>query len=803
MFRPRRRAYLWTARLLLCLSAALGIASAAHGAAPRDQAGEEFFEKQVRPLLVKRCLSCHGDDEPEGGLRLTSRAAVLQGGKRGPAAVAGKPDESRLVLSARRQAKPAMPPKEKDRLPAAEVDVLARWVALGLPWPSASGAATGAYQVTDAQRRHWAFQPVRAVEPPPAKNAAWPYTAIDRFILAKLEAERLTPAAAADRRTLVRRATFDLTGLPPTPEEMENALNDKSALWFAKVVDRLLASPHYGERWGRHWLDAVRYTDYYQADPKEHGESKQWEFLEAYRYRDWVVDAFNRDLPFDQFITHQIAGDLLPSPTGAPVYPEGRIASGFLVIGSWDPHDADKDKIVSDIVDDQIDTVGKSFLGLTLGCARCHAHKFDPVSQEDYYGLAGMFYSTRVLDKLGVKGGSIYLQRLPLVPPAEVTQHEQQQARLKKLDADVLRLSAALAGALLAQKQTPLAIPLLVPQRDRLTSLLQERVAWRKDLRPLPVALAVQDGGTPGGIFPNIQDVPLHIRGAYTRLGPVIPRRLPAFFAGSQQAPITKGSGRLELARWIARPDHPLTARVLVNRVWQQHFGEGIVRSPNNFGMLGEPPTHPELLDWLAHQFVADGWSIKKLHRRIMLSAVYQQSSNPQSTDPDNRWLSRMNPRRLEAEAIRDAMLAVAGKLERTRGGPATVRLDVPRRSLYVATTRWDRSNFSSLFDAANPEAATEKRTVSTVAPQALFLLHDKFVLGQARDLAARLRGVAEDDAARIRQAYLWLYGRPASAEEVRIGQAFLQRSVHRGADTAWADYAHVLLCSNEFIYVD
>jgi hypothetical protein len=778
-------------------------------AGPSDAAALELFEKEVRPLLSAKCHSCHGGKKVRGGLALVDRDHLLAGGDTGPAVVPGRPEQSLLIKAIEQQGELKMPPK--DRLPAADVARLRRWVALGAPWPRAASVATapsdGSFTATEEQRRWWAFQPVRSPAPPEVKDRDWPQSEIDRFLLAELEARRIPPARPADRRTLLRRATFDLTGLPPTPEEIDAFLADTAPGAFARVVDRLLASQSYGERWGRHWLDVARYTDYYQANPHEHGEAPLWELFEAYRYRDWVVSAFNRDMPFDQFILHQFAGDLLPSPKGDAIYAEGVIATGFLVLGAWDPHDADKEKIVSDIADDQIDTVGKAFLGLTLGCARCHHHKFDPVSQEDYYGLAGIFYSTHILKALGIKGGAIVLQRLPFASPHYLRRREQQLAELARLEAQG-RLLAARSAASLAVPQ---------PELDRITQLgplkglvtTQERQdKARKELLPAPpLALGVQEGGTPGGPFPGVQDVPLHVRGSYAHLGPLVPRHLPHFFAGDRQAAIHEGSGRLELARWVASRDNPLTARVIVNRTWQHHFGEGIVRTPNNFGRLGEPPSHPALLDWLAAGFMEDGWSLKKLHRRIMLSTAYQQSgmvvSEVRERDPDNRWFGRMSPRRLEAEAIRDAMLVATGRLDRTLGGPAGPDLDMPRRSLYVQTTRWDRRNFSTLFDAASPEASVEKRGTSTVAPQALFLLNDAFVQAQARRLAARLRVVHGSDEDRIQGAYLWLYGRPAQDAEVRIGKAYLESAARRGLEAAWADYAHLLLCTDELVYLD
>jgi hypothetical protein len=591
----------------------------------------------------------------------------------------------------------------------------------------------------------------------------------------------------------MRRATFDLTGLPPTPDEVSHFLEDDSPGAFARVVDRLLASPTYGQRFARHWLDVVRYADYHDADPK--ARTASCEPLEAWRYRDWVVESFNHDLPFDQFIVHQIAGDLLPNPTGEAVYPAGCIATGFLVNGAWDRDDADKEKMVSDMVDDQIDTVGKAFLGLTLGCARCHDHKFDPVSNHDYYALAGIFYSTHIMEKLGTKGGEITLKRVPLVSRSEAARR----------DGQVLQLEAIKAKLAALDKLSPR----VADDHPERLMLVKERDALQAELPPpYPVALTVQEGGMPGGLFPNIQDVPVHIRGSYTRLGPVVPRRMPVFFAGDSQPPITRGSGRRELAAWIASKENPLTARVIVNRVWQWHFGEGLVRTPNNFGLNSEPPTHLALLDWLAAQFVEDGWSLKRLHRRIMLSAAYQRSStiprHQVARDPENQWLARFSARRLEAEAIRDATLFVSGRLDTAPDGLAGTEAGATRRSLYVQTARWDRSNFATLFDAANPDASVEKRTISTVAPQALFMINNDFVQTQAGHLAARLlRESAGDESARIDLAYQLLFSRPALAEELEIGRNLIAQSGGPETETAWRDFAHVLLCSNEFIYVD
>jgi hypothetical protein len=506
------------------------------------------------------------------------------------------------------------------------------------------------------------------------------------------------------------------------------------------------------------------------------------------------------------------------------------VATGFLALSVFDNGDADKLKIVTDIVDDQIDVVGKAFLGITLACARCHDHKFDPVSQRDYYGLAGIFHSTRILSEVGGVGDHTVALRVPLVPPDYLKRRDRQLEGLRALEALTARLARLRELAVQARRvpawRVAAALVERAPARCRTSAIagtcastvweiatahiVHRQDALRRELLPEPPrALAAQDGGTPGGMFPGIQDVPLHIRGTYTRLGPVVPRHLPEFL-GQKQAAVKNGSGRLELSAWITSPANPLTARVLVNRVWHHHFGEGIVRTPSNFGKLGELPTHPQLLDWLADRFVRDDWSLKRLHRRILLSAAYQQSSVASAAatrrDPENRWLSHMSPRRLEAEAIRDGMLRVAGQLDYRIGGPATADVDRPRRSLYVQTARQDRGNFSTLFDAANPEQSVEKRTVSIVAPQALFLLNSSFGQAQARRVAERLMAdVPGGDSARIERAYRLLYGRPPRSEEIEVGQLFLTCAggAGRASKAVWVDYAHVLLCSNEFIYVD
>jgi len=762
-----------------------------------DEAGREFFEKEIRPLLVTHCLECHGEEKQEGGLRLTTRKEVLAGGDAGEAVVPMKPGESLLMQAVEYLEDPKMPPKGK--LSDGEIAKLRKWIEIGVPWGVESqpkeggGAVKKEFEVTDKQRGWWAFQGVKDPVVPTLKHGEWVQNEIDCFIGEKLEREGISVAGEADRRSWLRRVTFDLTGLPPTPEELEAFQADESGEAYERVVDRLLGSPAYGEKYARHWLDVVRYADYHDGDAK--ARDLNCEPMEAWRYRDWVVSAFNGDLPFDQFIEHQICGDLLASPEGKDYYAEGLIATTFLSNGSWDRGDADKEKMVSDMVDDNIDTIGKAFMGMTLGCARCHDHKFDPVSQEDYYGLAGVFYSTRILKDLGAKGGNYFLNRVPLAEKEYVAKWEEQVAKLKELNGKLAELD----------KMTPKPSE-DDPKRKELTAA-RDQVQAEMPSAP-PMAEAASEGGTPGGLFPGIQDVPIHIRGSYTRLGEVVPRRMPRFLAGNEQAPITAGSGRREVAKWVSGKSNPLTARVIVNRMWQWHFGSGIVRTPNNFGILSEPPSHPELLDWLAARLMEENWSLKEMHRRMALSGTYRRTGKVTveefGRDPDNRFFGRFAARRLDAEEIRDAMLSVNGSLTSVPGGAADDQLSGSKRSLYLQTARWDRSSFATLFDAANPDASVEARTVSTVAPQALFLMNHPFVQEQAGKLAERLvKEIPAEEPncaiARIERGYRLLYGRSPSEVE-----AELVRGLVTGSDAAgWKDAAHVMLCSNEFVYVD
>jgi cytochrome c553 len=703
---------------------------------PVSAAQAEFFEKSVRPVLVGSCITCHGPEKQKAKLRLDSRAAVLAGGESGPAVVPGKPGASLLVKAVHYDDSPHMPPRGK--LSADEIAALTEWVRQGAPWPEFDTAirpvpAGGGPKITAKDRAFWSFRPVADPPPPRVRDATWPQQPLDRFVLARLEAAGLHPAPAADRRTLMRRATFDLTGLPPTPEEIDAFVNDPAPDAFAGVVDRLLASPHYGERWARHWLDVARY-----AEDQAHTFAARL-FPNGFRYRDWLIRAFNDDLPYDRFLKEQIAADLLDEPDRVERLP----ALGFFALGPvyyGDPKKLDQ-------IDDRIDTLARGVLGLTVACARCHDHKFDPISQRDYYALAGIFASTDY-------------NEVPLVPPAAVEEAKRRQtAEQKKMKA-------------------PLNIPLIHALADA----------------PKPVVLRV------------------HLRGSPTNLGDEAPHRFLAVLGGEGHL-FTKGSGRLELAEAVASPSNPLTARVLVNRVWQHHFGTGLVRTTSNFGALGERPSHPELLDHLATRFVRSGWSLKALHREILLSAAYQQGSQfdakAYEADPDDRLLWRMARRRLEVEAWRDAMLAVSGRLAGTLDGPSA-DLASPgnrRRTVYAAVSRHELNGLLRLFDFPDPNITAGERAVTTVPLQQLFVLNSECMAQSAKALAARLAaGPDQDDAGRIRRAFLLLYGRPVTDDELRLGLTFLTATPPAGPRaglTRWEQYAQVLLAADEFLYVD
>jgi hypothetical protein len=723
---PRRRRAVRIGAVVAVATAFASLpAPAGRGGPPSGQV--EFFEQKVRPVLVAHCYKCHSAHPAKvrGGLRLDSRDGLRQGGDSGPTLVPGDPAAS-LLLKALRYQGPKMPPGGK--LPDRVIADFETWISRGAADPRAGEPATPAAKPMDveAAKRFWAFQPPRTHAPPPVRDAAWPRKMIDHFLLARLERAGLGPSAPADRRTWLRRVSFDLIGLPPSPEEVEAFVNDPAPGADERLVERLLASPHYGERWARLWLDVARY-----AEDQAHivGSDRSLFYPNAYLYRDWVIRALNADLPYDRFVRLQLAADLIE-----PDDPANRAALGFLGLGPK-YFGRNSPAVMADEWEDRVDTVCRGLLGLTVACARCHDHKFDPIPTEDYYALAGVFASTRMFNQ----------------PLAGKAAGEGGEARRP---ADALHVVCEAAAT----------------------------------------------------------DLNVAVRGDVENKGPVVRRHFLWVLSAGEPKPFRRGSGRLELAEAIADPGDPLTARVIVNRVWALNFGRPLVGTPSNFGTSGEPPTHPELLDDLAVRFMAAGWSLKWLQREIVLSAAYRQGSGADArqrlADPDNRLLGRMNRRRLSVEAWRDALLAAAGRLDRTVGGPS-VDPQAPgegRRTVYSAVSRLELNPMLALFDSPDPNAHADRRVETTTPLQKLFVLNSPFMIAQAERLAEWLwREVpGEDDSSdrrRIDRAYRLLYGRPAAAAEVRLGLAFLRGGDDRPA--RWRRYAHVLLAANEMLFVD
>jgi mono/diheme cytochrome c family protein len=892
----------------------------------------KFFETSVRPVLAEQCIGCHGAKKQSGGLRLDSREAVLKGGDGGPALFVGEPDKSLLVQAIRYQGELKMP--EKAKLPDPAIEALSTWVKMGAPWPASS--VPSEESKADAAKKHWSLQPVVDPALPKVEHSDRVFTPIDAFVLAKLESKKLEPSPIADKRTLIRRASYDLTGLPPTVAEVDAFLADESPNAFAKVVDRLLASPRYGERWGRHWLDVARY-----ADTKGYVFTQEKRYPYSYTYRDYVIRSFNEDKPYDRFLIEQIAADRLPLGDD----PKPLAALGFLTVGRRFLNDN------NEIIDDRIDVVTRGLMGFSVTCARCHDHKFDPIPTEDYYSLHGVFAS------------SIEPDELPLlpdpVPEADKAAYEQERqsrldnvehqkeedqrkietelrenlaafveasveikfearnpkldeiARNHKVSPERLKYLARKLGKVFEKSET--FDPILTPWRtfaalpeaefepqaaDLTKKLLEEtdparrldlvvRKAFEGDppkslaevskrygalferaakdcdidpdqsLNPIRELLNSHSGlltieasalrrvlnraerehleaiekkvgeldvthpGSPARAMvmndaPNPTNPHVYIRGNPGRPGKQIPRRfLKALSPGGEAKPFTNGSGRLELAQAIASPDNPLTARVMVNRIWHHHFGVGIVTTPSDFGIRGEPPTHPELLDFLARRFIESGWSVKAIHRMILLSSTYQQKSDKRDdgfeADSRNQLLWRQNRRRLDYEAMRDGILASSGKLDLRMGG-RPVELFEPktfstRRTVYGYVDRYDLDGTFRTFDFPSPDISNPMRATTTVPQQALFLMNSPFLLEQAKALAHRPDLPPDSEAeARINRLYRDLFGRLAETAEIEAARHFLEaRTKDRDekGPNPWEEYAQVLLMTNEFLFID
>jgi len=755
----------------------------------------EFFEKKIRPILADHCYTCHSaDTKPSGGLRVDDRNGLLLGGESGAAIVTGDPEKSLLLQRIHSQNPKRRMPKEGKLLTEDEIADLETWIRDGVTWPrervpASIGRSRPFYE--DLKAHHWAWQPLTDPAPPAVVDAAWPLGDIDRFILAKLEAKNLRPVSDADRVTLIRRITYDLTGLPPAPADIEAFVNDPSPDAFARLVDGLLASLQFGERWGRHWLDIARYGE-------STGPSRNIPYPHAWKYRDYVLDAVNRDVPYDRFIQEQTAGDLLSADTTAE---RDRLltATGFLALGVKDVNQRFKTRFIMDNVDEQIDAVTRSVLALTVTCARCHDHKFDPIPVTDYYALAGIFTSTDdcagVRNKMGGGGMDYYNPKMLITLASDVPAAPAEQVEKLRAETDEAKKAwDAIRGTPEGLAPGPDGKPTQRPYRLKYERLEAEFLALSD-----PAARGYAVHGVREGTA--IADTEVRIRGEAERLGPTVPRGFLSGFEVPDAPTIPpERSGRLELAQWLTNPRNPLTPRVIVNRVWEHLFGQGIVSTVDNFGVKGDRPSNPELLDHLATTFIRDGWSIKKLIRTIALSRAYQLGSEApagnQEIDPANQLVWRHSPRRLDAEEIRDAMLASAGRLQlKQPGGSAAQELKMkemrdngpearaihesadrsPFRSVYLPLLRGVIPKSLEAFDPVTQSLVTGQREVTTVPTQALYLLNSTFVRQQSLALAERALSESDRfDLERIREIYLRTLGRLPNEVEIVRAENFL-----------------------------
>ena len=774
----------------------------------------EFFESKIRPLLADNCYKCHSSqsEKVKGGLLLDSRDGILNGGDSGAAIVPGDPEKS-LLIKAVRYTDPDLQMPKKAKLADDQIAALEQWVRMGAPDPRTATVAAAQKSLGSSKTNHWAWQPVKPIAVPAVDDGGWGQSPVDKFISAKLAEKNLKPNPITDKRTLIRRATFDLIGLPPTPEEVQAFVDDASADAFAKVVDRLLASPHYGERWGRHWLDVARYSDT-KGQPRRFFEDNLNPF--AWTYRDYVIRSFNEDKPYNIFIMEQIAADRLST---AKKNPTNLAALGFLTVGDHFMG------MQNDVLNDRIDAVCKGFLGLTVTCARCHDHKFDPIPTKDYYSLRGIFDSC-VEPKLK-----------PVVSTVYVTpEYEAYRTQREKLGFEEGNLIETLPKLRKAKDQEAFK------QARRTLQEVEHKIALLELTDPgAPMRAMTLEDAARG------HDSPVFIRGEAGSRGELAPRRFLQVLSPANRPVYTNGSGRLELAFAIANKNNPLTARVMVNRIWEHHFGAGFVPTPDDFGTMSEPPSHPELLDWLAMNFVTNGWSIKKIHREIMLSSVYQQTSasHPRYTeiDPGNRLLWRANTRRLEFEPLRDSLLAIGGTLETNLYGrplPPGRAAESNRRTIYSLV---DRANIPDVwvnFDFADPAMVTGQRYQTTVPQQALFLMNNPLVISLAKRLVAMKDFKdADDDAAKLKFLYERIYQRLPEPMELQLGLEFvnatqlldagtntvaavesvplnakgrpIRRQLNQGNNapkkalplTAWQEYAQALLQGNETSFVN
>ena len=776
--------------MLVLLSCLVGPATGA------EEALDDFFEAKIRPVLIQHCLKCHGGEHVSQGLNVRSRESLIKGGDSDTALVPGDPDNSLLIQAIMPEHDELQMPPD-DPLPPRVIADFRLWVKQGAVWPNAQPKIAATIEAG----QHWAFQPLQPIAV--LAGTDWSRHPVDRFMFQKWKQQGLVPVEQATPRALIRRVTFDLIGLPPSPKEINEYLaavqQDREAA-YGELIERLLASPHYGERWGRHWMDVARYAD-------TAGDNADYPIPEIFKYRNYIIDAFNNDKPYDEFIREQIAGDLIAQEGPPEQYAERVVATGFLALSrryATAPYE-----LWHLTLEDTIDTVGRSFLGMTLRCARCHDHKFDPVKREDYYALYGIFSSTTFPWAGGEEFKSKDIDRLSfalLLPPAEsaplLERYQQEQRDLQE------QMKAATDETIKGELQKKLH----QLKKRGLPADLPGAYAVSDDK---PVDVSIQQQGNPGSP------------------GPTVKRGPPTFLRDTQPEVPPDQSGRRQLADWIARPENPLTARVMVNRIWQYHFGTGIVATPSNFGLRGAAPTHPQLLDYLSGQFIDSEWSIKAMHRLILSSKTYQMAVVDNASnfvaDEANRYLWRFPRKRLDAEAIRDAILTASGELDLNRPG----RHPFPEihtwgwtqhdafkevypsnhRSVYLMTQRLKRHPFLGLFDGPDTNTTTAQRSEAIVPPQALFMMNNPWVAEQAQKFAARMIAQSSAPAARIRLAFEIAFGRPPQDAEIAHGENYIEHYRRQSSEIgesneqaeaeAWTSYARILLSSNEFFYVD
>ena len=748
----------------------------------------DFFETKIRPLLSNNCFACHSQKAKtkgklKAGLYLDSYKGLINGGDSGSIISPGKPDQSRIVEAILyKNEDMAMPPKGK--LPEEQIALMRQWVEMGAPWPGSDNEVVAEavnnnepYDWEKFRNEHWSFKKIQSPNPPQIKDDSWSKTPIDKFIFSRLKENGLAPNENAPQRTLIRRAYLNLIGIPPTPSQVNDFLNDKSPEAFTKVIDELLKSEHYGERWARHWLDVARYSDGHGG----FGDNKA--LPQAWRFRDWVVNALNSDMPYDLFVKKQIAGDLLEDKDPIP--------TGFFVVGptyNSDGGDPEaKAQALAETLSDRVDTFSRAFLGLTAACARCHNHKFDPITTHDYYSLAGIFKNTRNVDA-------------PVGDKNQIETHNSWKRAIDELNKNVNQFLDSESKRLsVNRKEVEKKLP--DESKTKLSGIRTEIEQLKKSEPPKPGnAHVLAESGS--------ADMHVALRGDLRKKGEIAPRSFIEIIEGKDRNKYSNGSGRIELSNSVVAPTNPLTARVIVNRIWGWHFGQGLVRTPSNFGTIGEKPSHPLLLDWMAYNFIKEGWSIKKLHKVILTSSTWQMSSSYNKEkfdkDGDNKMLWRYSPRKLEVESWRDTLLAVTGELDKKIGGsPDGEILNSKRRTLYATISRtgdrFQSDAFLRLFDFPAAVSTSSKRSSSVVPQQYLFMMNSPFMTARAKYLGKQLFDSSDNTKTIIESAYQKLYSRPPDNNERDLANKWLGDSP---SQKNWELYAQVLLSAHELIQV-